>query len=65
MVIFLAETPKKKDYTRYENCFFTIKIIFMDKLEFQGEWNSKMQNKTGHAHLTKDDLKYEEGKDEE
>jgi uncharacterized protein YjbJ (UPF0337 family) len=38
----------------------------MDKLELQGEWNKiKGKIKQVHAHLTEDDLKYEEGKDEE
>jgi len=41
-------------------------MIFMDKLAFQGEWNEiKGKLKQAHAHLTDDDLKYEEGKDEE
>jgi uncharacterized protein YjbJ (UPF0337 family) len=41
-------------------------MIFMDKLAFQGEWNKiKGKIKQAHAHLTDDDLKYEEGKDEE
>jgi len=38
----------------------------MDKLTFLGEWNKiKGKIKQAHAHLTEDDLKYEEGKDEE
>jgi len=38
----------------------------MDKLEFQGSWNEvKGKIKQSYAHLTDDDLKYEEGKDEE
>jgi uncharacterized protein YjbJ (UPF0337 family) len=41
-------------------------MIFMDKLEFQGEWNKiKGKIKQAHAHLTENDLKYEEGKDKE
>jgi len=38
----------------------------MDKLEFQGNWNEvKGKIKQSYAHLTDDDLKYEEGKDDE
>lgn len=38
----------------------------MDKLEFQGAWNDvKGKIKQKYAHLTDDDLKYEEGKDDE
>lgn len=38
----------------------------MDKLEFQGGWHEvKGKIKQKYADLTDDDLKYEEGKDEE
>ena len=38
----------------------------MDKLEFKGTWNEiKGKIKQSYADLTDDDLKYEEGKDEE
>ena len=38
----------------------------MDKLEFKGTWNEvKGKIKQAHANLTDDDLKYEEGKDDE
>ncbi|MCY1377962.1 CsbD-like protein [compost metagenome] len=38
----------------------------MDKLEWQGKWNEvKGKVKQAYASLTDDDLKYEEGKDEE
>jgi uncharacterized protein YjbJ (UPF0337 family) len=38
----------------------------MDKLEFKGTWNEvKGKIKQKYADLTDDDLKYEEGKDEE
>ena len=38
----------------------------MDKLEFKGTWNEvKGKIKQTYANLTDDDLKYEEGKDEE
>jgi uncharacterized protein YjbJ (UPF0337 family) len=38
----------------------------MDKLEIKGKWNEiKGKIKQAHAHLTDDDLKYEEGKDDE
>jgi uncharacterized protein YjbJ (UPF0337 family) len=42
-----------------------IKII-MDTLELKGKWNQlKGKIKQAHANLTEDDLKYEEGKDDE
>ena len=38
----------------------------MDKLEFTGKWNEwKGKIKKAHGALTEDDLKYEEGKDDE
>ena len=38
----------------------------MDKLELKGKWNElKGKVKAAYADLTDDDLKYEEGKDEE
>jgi len=38
----------------------------MDKLEFKGNWNEvKGKIKQAYANLTEDDLKYEEGKDDE
>ncbi len=38
----------------------------MDKLELKGKWNEiKGKVKQEHADLTDDDLKYEEGKDDE
>ncbi len=38
----------------------------MDKLELKGKWNElKGKIKQSHADLTDDDLKYEEGKDDE
>ena len=38
----------------------------MDKLEIKGNWNKmKGKVKQAYANLTDDDLKYEEGKDEE
>jgi uncharacterized protein YjbJ (UPF0337 family) len=38
----------------------------MDKLELKGAWNQlKGKVKQKHANLTDDDLKYEDGKDEE
>ena len=38
----------------------------MDKLELKGKWNEiKGKVKQSHADLTDDDLKYEEGKDDE
>jgi uncharacterized protein YjbJ (UPF0337 family) len=38
----------------------------MDKLELKGKWNElKGKVKQKYANLTDDDLKYEEGKDDE
>jgi uncharacterized protein YjbJ (UPF0337 family) len=38
----------------------------MDKLELKGKWNViKGKVKQAYANLTDDDLKYEEGKDDE
>jgi uncharacterized protein YjbJ (UPF0337 family) len=38
----------------------------MDKLELKGKWNEmKGKVKQAHANLTDDDLKYEDGKDDE
>jgi uncharacterized protein YjbJ (UPF0337 family) len=38
----------------------------MDKLELKGKWNvMKGKVKQAYANLTDDDLKYEEGKDDE
>jgi len=38
----------------------------MDKMEFKGNWNEwKGKLKQKYANLTDDDLKYEEGKDDE
>jgi len=38
----------------------------MDKLELKGNWNKlKGKIKQAYGNLTDDDLKYEEGKDEE
>jgi len=38
----------------------------MDRLEFKGKWNEwKGKIKQANADLTDDDLKYEEGKDDE
>lgn len=38
----------------------------MDKLELKGRWNElKGKAKQAHGELTDDDLKYEEGKDDE
>ena len=42
------------------------KIQIMDKLELKGRWNElKGKMKQANASLTDDDLKYEEGKEDE
>ena len=48
------------------NSIVSFKKIIMDKLEFKGTWNEvKGKIKQSYADLTDDDLKYEEGKDDE
>lgn len=43
-----------------------LKLNIMDKLELKGKWNElKGKVKQAHGDLTDDDLRYEEGKDEE
>ncbi len=38
----------------------------MDKMEIKGNWNElKGKVKQAHAHLTDDDLEWEDGKDDE
>ena len=45
---------------------FNLKSENMDKLELKGKWNEvKGKVKQAYADLTDDDLKYEEGQDEE
>jgi len=42
------------------------KFCVMDKMELKGNWNEwKGKLKQQYANLTDDDLKYEEGKDDE
>jgi uncharacterized protein YjbJ (UPF0337 family) len=44
----------------------TLKITTMDKMELKGNWNVwKGKLKKEYSQLTDDDLKYEEGKDDE
>jgi uncharacterized protein YjbJ (UPF0337 family) len=46
--------------------FLTAKNNCMDKLELKGKWNEwKGKLKQQYAELTDDDLKYEEGKEDE
>lgn len=48
--------------------FFTglYKLNFMDKLELKGKWNEiKGKAKQAHGDLTDDDLRYEDGKEDE
>ena len=43
-----------------------MKKIIMDKLELKGKWNEiKGKVKQAHADLTDNDLRYEEGRDDE
>jgi uncharacterized protein YjbJ (UPF0337 family) len=44
----------------------SFKLEIMDKLELKGIWNEmKGKVKQAHADFTDDDLKYEDGKDDE
>jgi uncharacterized protein YjbJ (UPF0337 family) len=44
----------------------SIKPFIMDRLEFKGNWNEiKGKAKQQYGDLTDDDLKYEEGKEDE
>jgi len=46
--------------------FYLLLKQFMDKLEIKGNWNKwKGKIKQAYGDLTDDDIKYEEGKDEE
>ena len=46
--------------------FINSKLCVMDKMELKGKWNEwKGKLKQKYANLTDDDLKYEEGKDDE
>ncbi len=49
-------------------CYFhqLKKLMIMDKLELKGRWNEiKGKIKQTHGDLTDDDLRYEEGKEDE
>jgi uncharacterized protein YjbJ (UPF0337 family) len=51
-------------YKKY--LFSDLKHFIMDKMEVKGQWNEwKGKLKQKYANLTDDDLKYEEGKDDE
>ena len=42
------------------------KLFFMDELELRGKWHElKGKAKQAHGNLTDDDMRWEEGKDEE
>lgn len=48
------------------NILLTKKLYIMDKMEVKGKWNEwKGKLKQEYADLTDDDLKYEEGQDDE
>lgn len=55
---------------RYDNCILiniiNLKINFMDKMEIKGRWNEwKGRIKQEYADVTDDDVKYEDGKEDE
>jgi uncharacterized protein YjbJ (UPF0337 family) len=48
------------------NFLAVLKISVMDRLELKGRWHElKGKVKQAHGDLTDDDLRYEEGRDEE
>ena len=50
----------------YQILSINIKYIKMDKLEIKGKWNEiKGKVKQAYADLTDDDLKHEDGQDDE
>lgn len=50
----------------YDFFIYQCKLYIMDRLEIKGRWNElKGKVKQANASLTDDDLKYEEGKDDE
>lgn len=57
----------QRNYSLVWHDFSTIyKNTTMDKLELKGKWNElKGKVKQAHGDLTDDDLRYEEGKDDE
>jgi uncharacterized protein YjbJ (UPF0337 family) len=51
---------------QWHNYLIIIENYIMDKLEIKGRWNElRGKVKQAHADLTDDDLKYEDGKDDE
>ena len=64
--IFVYQIIGMKIVLLFCNLILKLKTKIMDKLEFKGTWNEiKGKIKQVHANLTDDDLKYEEGKDDE
>ncbi len=64
--IFVYQIIGMKIVLLFCNLILKLKTKIMDKLEFKGTWNEiKGKIKQAHANLTDDDLKYEEGKDDE
>jgi len=57
----------KRLFVRNWHVYFNLrKKNIMDKLELKGKWNEiKGKVKQAHADLTDNDLRYEEGKDDE
>lgn len=53
-------------YLIHVTLFIILKLMIMDKLEIKGNWNElKGKIKQEYGDLTDDDLKYEDGKEDE
>lgn len=63
---FLPRRNEIGFYFGTEISLLPIKCKIMDKLQLKGKWNEmKGKVKQAHGDLTDDDLRYEEGKDDE
>jgi uncharacterized protein YjbJ (UPF0337 family) len=73
LLLFLSRKKVRKEFTstkaKSSGTVFNHQIIknnIMDKMEIKGSWNEwKGKLKQKYANLTDDDLKYEEGKEDE
>jgi len=66
MALF-ATTPSVYTFLPWHSFLsLSLKFTAMDKMELKGNWNEwKGKLKQQYGQLTEDDLKYEEGKDDE
>jgi len=63
----VAPTPPVYTFLTWHSFLsLSLKFTAMDKMELKGNWNEwKGKLKQQYGQLTEDDLKYEEGKDDE